>query len=888
MKNRFLRYGGAALLALFIAGCGGDDGKDGAPGKDADPAITDQLQQDVVDLQNQIDALAQQGFKPESCAMCHTGTQPLAATGSMHQAAYDELYQDGKMVIVPGSIVLTTNGVDTTTLAFRMQLNGLPFDCRKLTTSESATSDFRIGSYWASYKAATVVPASPASFPDNLALAPVTPEQEAYAKQQNPASTTTANGTRTYDAGTGVCTLTTTQTSAGNKAKVVAIQTALTGGGNGIAQIYGTDQIQQTVGGIYQGKYPFGAVLTVGTVDYVSPANVSGCENCHTQPFLKHGERYGAVPVAAGGKGLEFVLCKGCHYDTRNGGHRDWQILHDDTARYAELQEPGATQTPEEIAKYTYVANVMNDTHMAHSMEFGYPQSIRNCVTCHATKLGIVLADNKFKAETCISCHSLDADPKAARAAPETIANRATRAYYGAHPAPGLITMMEAVKLQDGTLLHANYLTDLDTLKATPCSDCHKAGGIGPTFSALHNGGYEPMIFAADGKKYSDTVTASVDSAALEANNLLRIKFSATSAIAGLNASDITPTILIGLYGYDSKDFIVAAHGYDSDDTATRKRNLEYVWDSTSGTNPTNRFTQVGKTTAGATTTWELTADLSLWAGMLADGSVKRAEIAVLPELKSTFRGDGFTVALNAPSKTFNFKDNAFESYFKDIVQVAAGTRADGTTTGCNTCHVQVPSVPEFHSGIRGGNIKVCRICHEVSSAGSHLEMQSRSIDSYLHAIHSFQPFDPGDVNFDDPFARVEYEHHVNSQFPRFGTDCESCHKPGTYDVPDQSKSMPSLMSGIDNCATGTTPVPNCAAANRNIAPGAYGQWVTGPAVRACGACHRAETLTAEDGAGDPGALSALMGHWAANGYIVYVTDSASDLWKAVVKYVME
>jgi hypothetical protein len=34
--------------------------------------------------------------------------------------------------------------------------------------------------------------------------------------------------------------------------------------------------------------------------------------------------------------------------------------------------------------------------------------------------------------------------------------------------------------------------------------------------------------------------------------------------------------------------------------------------------------------------------------------------------------------------------------------------------------------------------------------------------------------------------------------------------------------------------------------------------------------------------------LSALMGHWAANGYIVYVTDSASDLWKAVVKYVME
>ena len=47
----------------------------------------------------------------------------------------------------------------------------------------------------------------------------------------------------------------------------------------------------------------------------------------------------------------------------------------------------------------------MNDVHMSHAMEFPYPQSMANCVTCHAGKLDTVLADTNFTITTCRSCH---------------------------------------------------------------------------------------------------------------------------------------------------------------------------------------------------------------------------------------------------------------------------------------------------------------------------------------------------------------------------------------------------------------------------------------------------------------------------------------------------
>ncbi|HEY5632377.1 MAG TPA: hypothetical protein VIT02_01305 [Burkholderiaceae bacterium] len=820
-SSRWTGLAAAALFALTLAGCGGSDGKDGAPGKDADPAVID-------DLQAQIDKILDEKISPETCSYCHTGDNPVARTGPMHQEKYNELYQDGVAKVSGASF--TVNGT-TATLTFKLTNNSVPVDCTKPTWSatQRPDADFAIGAYWAAYDSASRRFTDPdEANGTNVSLA----------------------GTKSYNATTGVCTFTKTGLSTTEATRM---------SGNGIVQIYGADGI---IGGtnpattgkrLYNAKYPFAAVLKVGTVDYSSTANVTGCQNCHTQPFLKHTYIYGQVDDGTGSKGLDFYVCKGCHLDNRSGGHQEWQILKDDPERFAEIAAHD-DMTAAEKAKYAYKTKLMNDVHMSHAMEFAYPQGMNNCITCHADKTdptkvnAAVVADDKFTPETCKSCHAIES----------------------------LIA-----KLPGGTSgnSHESLFAALrdPSLPQPQCGNCHQAGAPnfqGPTFAQIHNGGYNPLIYSSSGVRYSNTFVASVDSASV-AGNILTLKFSATGSAAGLSASDITPTILVGLYGYNSKDFIVAAHSTASDG----KYNLEYLWDCkdlascggstrTLGRNwPTTRFEQVGKTTSGGKTTWELKVNLSNWANDIvwnidqeATRSIRRAEISVMPQLKDA---KGRTLGLDAPSKTFNFRTGLFENYFTDIVDVK---------NGCNTCHAQLATT--FHSGIRGGNIKVCRTCHVVSSGGSNLELQSRSIDSYVHAVHSFQGFNPGDVNFGDPVEATEYTHHVNSIFPRFGVlDCESCHvpaskggtTPGTPNVPNQGKSMPGILSATDNVERDILAVPS---------------YVTGPAVRACGACHRAQALNADDA----GKLSELNAHFRTFGYLV---ENTTGLWESVVAKIM-
>ena len=158
--------------------------------------------------------------------------------------------------------------------------------------------------------------------------------------------------------------------------------------------------------------------------------------------------------------------------------------------------------------------------------------------------------------------------------------------------------------------------------------------------------------------------------------------------------------------------------------------------------------------------------------------------------------------------------------------------------SGCNNCHDALATT--FHTPDRGGNVVVCRLCHITKAAGSHLELQSRSIDSYAHAIHRFQDFDTGSIDFTDPVEAMEYTHHVESNFPTFGIeDCRACHNAGKFNVPNQGLSLPGVLSNTD---FGTI---------RNIGT-IHNDVITGPATRACGACHRAEAIIANAGFGDP------------------------------------
>ena len=710
---------------------------------------------------------------PETCSVCHKGA------GDKHQASFDALYQDG--VIKVTDLAYAFSAPNTTVVTFRMTKNGAPFN---------------------------------ANDADNLAIgfAPYN------GKDFEAAARLSLKGKIVCDA-TGLC----KSTLVGNVPDLTTTR--------GLVTLYGTDEIVGTLPArVQQGKYPFAAIVgTGGGVDYASAANNSGCEKCHTTPYLKHGYIYGEVN---GDPSTDFYVCKACHFDNGTGGHFEWQLSVDDPALAADYLAGNVKLTADQQAKYGYKTTLMNDVHMSHSMEFPYPQSMSNCVTCHEGKLDTVLSDANFKIETCKSCH------------PVTGAKEAVQA--GAKPA------WDTTKLALKNILPQAVHGSMD-LNSTDCTLCHGAGKIAPSFKQIHSG-YDKVIYTADGKRYSDAVKVSIDSASLSGSKL-DIKFSATESpdLAGIDVAKIQPTVLVGLYGWSTKDFVVGPHERLTDDNGDGKidssdaRALEYAVGSK---HP--RYTTV----SAADGKWEVVADLSLWANLIGD-KVTRVEIAVMPALKNSA---GDMVALNAPSRTFNPIINSFaDGWFSPIVKVA---------DGCNKCHDALATT--FHTPDRGGNVVVCRLCHTTTNGASHLEMQSRSIDSYVHAIHSFEALGIGSINFADKVQKEEYALHVESVYPTHGPNCESCHVKGTYNVPDQTKSLPGILS------------PSASVKGWNRAIGSVPSFVTGPASKACGGCHRAELINEDN----PGELIPFLQHTEQGGYLIKVGADARTTLSRVMSEV--
>jgi OmcA/MtrC family decaheme c-type cytochrome len=738
MVKRFLFLVIVAMMAATVlTGCGGDgsDGNDGATV--ADIVGSDEFQS-ALDAALAGDAASR--VSSESCSVCHNGSAEF--NGDSHQAVYNQ-YTDTSALGLDITSVVNTGG--TLVMTFSVTENGAAY------TSSTLAADMdqeRFG--YAVYDSATRDVTSAVSF-----------------------STATI-----VSQGNGVYTITASS----------AVDPSV---GNGFAYAYIAQGKLSTEGmqlydSVADDAMAFGDIST-----YASTANDSGCQKCHGTPYMKHGYR---AAVVAGVP--DFVACKLCHVDTTAGGHQDWQLLYDDPEAYADNHVNGTSMTDAEKAKYAYKRSVMADTHMSHNMEFAYPQSMLNCVTCHEGKLDETLSDANFVYATCQSCHAVD---KLAERIPHFI------------PDPAV----------------------------TPCSDCHKAGGIAPTFKDIHNG-YEPTIYTSAGVKYAEGVTVSIDSATL-AGNALTVNFSAASTIAGVDAADITPSVWIGGYGYDTKDFIVGSHGRDADGN----RVGEYTFGGALG-NFSNPVTN------GAS--WSVTFDVSALDadGYVTDGVIKRLEVIVAPKLMI---GE-VQVGVNAASKTFDLATAAFVDFYSPIVDVAK----------CNDCHSQLATT--FHSADRGGNITACRVCHVVGNGGSHLEMQSRSIDSYVHAIHSFQPFDTGDIDFSDNVEQTEYDHHVESTYPNFSImNCESCHNAGTYNVPSQARSLPGIFSASETWSK-----------DREI--GTVPSYVAGPASRACGSCHRAEFINEDDAGG----LESFNAHTKAFGYL---EEDSTGLLAAVIEKVM-
>ncbi|HUO95361.1 MAG TPA: hypothetical protein VMT92_03940 [Steroidobacteraceae bacterium] len=649
---------------------------------------------------------------------------------------------------------------------------------------------------------------------------------------------------------------------------------------------------------------PFGTAAVGDANAYVSYADVTACQGCHGDPYRKHGYREALV-----GNGVKtakvtsptvptFAPCKACHYDNRVGSDKDFQQMVDDPLGWATGADPNLNP------QYTYNATVMNDVHMSHAAEFAYPMSMANCVTCHTGsdtpggKLYSVRQDKYFTGETCTSCHPLkDNSP--------------------AYPTEkGRAPALQALWTASNTTFHNGFANGL----ATDCvTSCHATGsGVARPFSQLHSGynaatGYNAAIYdtSVDGSgnklptyglKYSAMYGAKIDSATLTgtctaaatSGCVLDVVFEPTFTAPGTQAiaATIVPEVSVSFYGWDTKDFLISRHTADARAPtancpgftgAPGGCTMEY----TIGTKKNPLFTEVARNDGK----WEVQLDVAAWippanttgtvpAEILA-GRIKKAEIAVQPALSV----NSAAVALNAVTQTVDVSAPGSGGALASVPNYFQGTNAIVDVAKCNNCHDALG--PTFHGGSYGGSVVLCRTCHVPTSGAVTIEMQSRSIDSYVHAIHSFQGFGEnavGTVKFTDPVAAKRYFEYTNHTFPNFTVkNCEACHFAGTYDVPDQTTTIPGLLSksvavsqwfALD--ANSDPIMPGPTSRNINNVP----SYVVDPSSRACGGCHRADLIKTDDASG----LASFNQHTAAGGYLVD-TSQTSTVWTSATAY---
>jgi len=837
---------------FFLAGCEGSDGATGAvgpagpPGPPGDPAPTPDPVAAAIDEAN-----------PEACATCHGGVG-----FAEHQSVYDK-YVDGsrlELLIDDVSSAAEAGGTFTVTVEFRILEDGQPYvEDPGLPSLDQKTF------YAVQYDSAA----------------------EQYLNGNKRLSNTDSNTNRFLNVVAGAAAGEYVLTKTGVPFAPESPSAPFDG-----AQVFGyiarTPLLAHEGGSgselpsgshvhlyddVSNAAMAFGTAAAADPQSYESAANVSGCENCHGKPYLKHGYRN---PVVSGLP--DFGSCKSCHYDDRDGGHEDWQYQVDDPLNWATAGLP----TAEVETRYAYKAKLMNDVHMAHAMEFPYPRSMANCSTCHAGKLDRVLDNSNFTFETCKSCHPV----QGYNAWPEDAGNVKEGLYAQDERAPPLGYLWT----EHGVEFHLDFA---DNPNAN-CTVCHKAdidGGIAPEFNELHTG-YDVRIANEDGVKYRDLFTASIDDVAVDLDNyMMTISYSAdASAITNAIADSLEVHVFVSFYGWDTKHFIVPSHERDmfGDSDAGGQR---FEFDPARPDRTDRLFTGIAETAPGS---WELVVDLAGWTdgspggipALIADGTIRKAEITLASRLDVTGHDDEEIGAnLNAVTRTVDLGASSFvNNYFK-------GTDAIVDVEKCEKCHDQLAVT--WHTGRgRGGDIVACRNCHNPTFAGSHVEMASRSVENYVHAIHSFQDFDIDETFHDDapqgdpahgesfdPVLAKRYDQHIKHVFPNFTIrNCEACHVEGTYNVPDQTKSMPGLLSSSDEVDSwyrmvDTDTVVACdpcipdeiavLAEKRNI--GEVPQYVVGPASRACGGCHRANLVKTDDAGG----LAAFNAHTKAGGTLV-------------------
>ncbi len=359
---------------------------------------------------------------------------------------------------------------DTTTITFNMTKNGQPFDPKQADSLNIYFVPYAKGKF-------QFEPAA-----ERLSL----------------------KGTISSD-GKGLVTSTLVEKAAGDKDFVDYTDVSKV---NGLIVIYGRDE---TVGRIPdtrldQNKYPFAGLLETGAgVDYVSAANNAGCEKCHTDPYLKHGYIYGQVNDDPA---TDFYTCKACHLDNGEGGHFEWQLLVNDPPLAAKFLA-GEVELTDGAEGGVRVSPVRHERR-AHVARHGIPVSPVHGELRHLPRRqagqdpgGRQLHDRDLQ----------ELPPRDRRQGRSQGRRRAGLRYDQAgpedHRAPG-------DPRQHGSEQRRTAPPAMAKARRQP------------SFKKIHTG-YDKAIYTADGMKYSDAISVTIESATLTGTKL-NIKFSAAES----------------------------------------------------------------------------------------------------------------------------------------------------------------------------------------------------------------------------------------------------------------------------------------------------------------------------------------------------------------------
>jgi OmcA/MtrC family decaheme c-type cytochrome len=217
---------------------------------------------------------------------------------------------------------------------------------------------------------------------------------------------------------------------------------------------------------------------------------------------------------------------------------------------------------------------------------------------------------------------------------------------------------------------------------------------------------------------------------------------------------------------------------------------------------------------------------------------------------------------------TINNMNISGNAVLKGVDGDAAGTQRRGSfgatvvdIDSCNTCHERVG----FHSNAgRMNSPEYCSTCHNPELSSSNVFAGVASYGPYVNTQFSQRPNNFKDMihaihagaerkaqNASDPFNFIRGNPNAtggngpmvfeNVVYPAQISDCQSCHKPGTYGLPNNASYAWSVQkAALDNDATGLT--------------GGLGSITTfspakmfrvGPATAACGTCHNSESAKA-------------------------------------------